>query len=137
MKCFIVTLLLHVLAILLVWLTGWLIVSPWYESEFGKDLVPIISYAVLPALISMFACAVIESILWRVSVTPVIIIMILFVLRVMLMLVLSAVVYIIKLKGEGVIKVEKITFFLAFFFYYGAILFAHIASNLLYNRIEK
>ena len=137
MKRFASTLLLYIAGIAVIWLMGWLLVSGWYIDSYEKSFMPILNYAALPALISALICILTETVLWRLSVIPALILVMMFALRFMITLVLSAIFYIAVISGPDTSKIDKIGYVLMVFLFYGSNLIVHVISNVIDNRLEE
>ncbi len=137
MKRIICKFFLYILFLWLVWLVGWLLVRGWYNERFANSYEPILNGSAGPAIITAVVCLVIETLLSSLAVNPALVLLIMFVLRIALMLGLSAVAFVIVVSGENTGKYDMISFVLTGFCFYGALLSAYVIGNVVVEKLTE
>ncbi len=131
------TFLIHAIIFVIVWFLGLVLVSDWYFDRFGRPFAEIWNYSALPAVSSACICIGLETVMWKFSVNAAAIVMVMFVLRVMLIGVLSAAVFFISIAGSETTKIDKVVYVISVFLFYILLLSAHVFSNVVDNKLEE
>ena len=137
MKRFIKTVSVHLLAAVIVWFLGWILDLAWFSKHFDKSLTIILNAAAMATVISALACVILEFFLWKFSIGLAAITLLLFVVRMAAMGGLGFVFYKALVSGQTSTKIDMIAYVIVMFFFYCALLSAHVTTNIIDNRIEE